>query len=56
MAFSADKIDEHVAWQDVTEGLQIHEPATSKGFMTGQWRTNTPVWLKDKCKIGRAHV
>ena len=50
MALPADKIDEHVVWQDVTEGLQIHEPATSKGFMTGQWRTNTPVWNKEKCK------
>lgn len=50
MALRASDINEKTAWQDVTEGLQIHEAATSKRFMTGEWRTSTPVFLKDKCK------
>lgn len=50
MALKAEKINEKTVWQDVTEGLQIHEPATSRQFMTGEWRTQTPVWEQEKCK------
>lgn len=50
MAFKAENINETTAWQDLTEGLQIHQAATSKGFETGEWRTNTPVFLQEKCK------
>lgn len=50
MALQAKQINEKTVWQDVTEGLQIHEAATSKAFMTGEWRTNTPVWDREKCK------
>ncbi len=50
MALKAELINEKTAWQDLTEGLQIHEPATSKLFETGEWRTSTPVWEQEKCK------
>lgn len=50
MALKAEEINEKTVWQDVTEGLQIHEPATSRQFMTGEWRTQTPVWEQEKCK------
>lgn len=50
MALKAENINEKTVWQDVTEGLQIHEAATSKQFETGEWRTNTPVFCKEKCK------
>lgn len=50
MALKAESINEKTVWQDLTEGLQIHEPATSKQFETGEWRTSTPVFDKDKCK------
>lgn len=50
MALKASEINEKTVWQEVTEGLQIHEPATSKAFKTGEWRTQTPVWDKEKCK------
>ena len=43
MALSAKDINENTRWQDLTDGLQIYEPATSKNFLTGEWRTNTPV-------------
>lgn len=49
MALKASEINESTKWQDLTEGLQIYEPATSREFMTGEWRSNTPVWLQDKC-------
>lgn len=50
MALKAEQINEKTAWQDLTEGLQMHEAATSKLFETGEWRTQTPVWDKEKCK------
>ena len=50
MALKAGQINEKTVWQDLTEGLQIHEAATSKLFETGEWRTATPVFDKEKCK------
>lgn len=50
MALKAENINEKTVWQDVTEGLQIHESATSMQFKTGEWRTNSPVFIKEKCK------
>ena len=49
-AFDAKNINEQTNWQNLTEGLQIHEAATSKMFQTGEWRTNTPVMNWEKCK------
>ena len=50
MSLKAENINESTRWQDLTEGLQIHEPATSKNFETGEWRPNTPVFHEDLCK------
>ena len=50
MALSAKDINEQTKWQDLTEGLQIYEPATSAAFKTGEWRTQTPVVDESKCK------
>lgn len=50
MALKASDINEKTVWQDLTEGLQIHESATAKGFETGEWRTATPVLDMSKCK------
>lgn len=50
MALKASEINESVRWQDLTEGLKIFEPGTSKQFCTGEWRTETPVWDEEKCK------
>ena len=49
MALKASQINEQTPWQDLHEGLQVYEAATSKNFMTGEWRTDTPVWDVDKC-------
>ena len=50
MALKAAEINENTRWQDLTEGLKLFEPATSRLFNTGEWRTQTPVVDWDKCK------
>lgn len=50
MGMSADKINQETRWQDMTPGLRIYEPGTSKSFETGEWRTETPVLDTQKCK------
>lgn len=46
----ATQINETTRWQDLTEGLKIYEPATSRQFETGEWRTQTPVVDWDACR------
>ena len=50
MRTDVNKINETTPHQELTEGLMMFAPATSKGFKTGEWRTNTPVFLEEKCK------
>ena len=45
-----DRISEKSPWQDITEGNKIYEAATSRQFKTGEWRTQDPVHIVDKCK------
>lgn len=44
------KITEKSTWREITEGNKIYEPATSKEFCTGEWRTETPVFHEELCK------
>lgn len=50
MRTDISKINEQTPWQEITEGNQIYGAATSIEFNTGEWRTNTPVLLADKCR------
>ena len=50
MRTDVSKINEQTRHQDLTEGLMMFAGATSKTFNTGEWRTNTPVMVWDKCK------
>ena len=50
MRTDVTKINEKTPHQDLTEGLMVFAGGTSKEFNTGEWRTNTPVYIKDKCK------
>lgn len=50
MRTDVTKINESSPYQDLTEGLMTFAGGTSKYFNTGEWRTNTPVYLVDKCK------
>ncbi len=44
------KINEQSPHQELTEGLMVFAGGTSRLFKTGEWRTDTPVFYKDKCK------
>lgn len=50
MRTDVTKINEHTKHQNLTEGLMIFAGGSSKLFKTGEWRTDTPVFYKDKCK------
>ena len=50
MTRSARQIDEQTPWQELTPGGEIYEPGTARAVKTGDWRTNTPVWLQDQCR------
>lgn len=49
-ATDISKITEKSKWQDITPGNQIYAAGTSREFKTGEWRTQTPVWIPEKCK------
>ena len=50
MAFDFSNINENSPCEELTEGLMMYAPATSKSFNTGEWRTNTPKFDAEKCK------
>ena len=50
MRTDVTKINEKTPHQDLTEGLMVFAGGTSKLFNTGEWRTNTPIYVADKCK------
>ena len=50
MIRQAKDINEQTPWQELTLGGEIAEPATSMLTKTGEWRSNRPVWIPEKCK------
>jgi len=44
------KIDENTTWQEITPGGVIYEAGNASEFKTGDWRSEKPIWLEDKCK------
>ncbi len=36
-------------WQELEIGCVIPEAGTSINFKTGDWRSEKPIWHKDKC-------
>ena len=46
----ASQITAHPRSQELSEGWKIYEPATSRQFETGEWRTQTPVVDWDACR------
>ena len=50
MRTDVSKINEKTPYEDLTEGLIMFAGGTAKEFNTGQWRTNTPVFLREKCR------
>lgn len=47
---SIDRINESANWKELTIGGEIHEGGTAKYFVTGDWRTDTPKFIEEKCK------
>lgn len=43
-------INEQTPWQELTLGGEVAEAATSVATMTGEWRSNRPVWIRENCK------
>ena len=50
MSLHAKDINEQTPWQEMTEGGEIYEGGTARLTLTGQWRSNVPIWEQDKCK------
>ena len=50
MRTDVNRINESTPHQELTEGLMMFAGGTSKSFKTGEWRTSTPVFIKEKCK------
>lgn len=43
-------LDPNVSWKDITPGGTISDAGNAADFRTGDWRSERPVWLQDKCK------
>ena len=50
MKYSASQINEQSTWQEMTPGGEIYEGGTARLTLTGQWRSDVPVWETDKCR------
>jgi len=50
MTRKASELNEQTPWQELTPGGEIYEGGTSRLTMTGQWRSNVPVWDESRCK------
>ena len=37
-------------WKELTPGCDVYVAGTSKEFRTGDWRTDMPVFIAEKCK------
>ena len=44
------KINANSTWQELTPGGTIYDAANAMEFKTGDWRSNKPVWIEEKCK------
>jgi len=50
MIRKAKDINEKTPWQEMTLGGEIAEGGTSRLTMTGQWRSDRPVYIAQNCK------
>ena len=50
MSIRAKDISEQTPWQGMTPGGEIYEGGTARLTITGEWRSNVPVWEPDKCR------
>ena len=50
MEHDVSKLGLNVKWQDLTLGCTIVGRGTAAEFVTGEWRVDTPRFIKEKCK------
>ena len=50
MTRRAQDINEQIPWQEITPGGEIAEGGTARAVHTGEWRSDVPVWEREKCK------
>ena len=50
MSHLAKDMTPSVTWKDITPGCNIFEGGTARLTLTGEWRSNVPVWDPEKCK------
>lgn len=43
-------INTESTWREITDGGFIYGSGNSRTFLTGEWRTNAPVWNPYKCQ------
>jgi pyruvate ferredoxin oxidoreductase delta subunit len=39
-----------VSWKEITHGSHVFEAGSAKNFKTGDWRSQKPVFVAEKCK------
>lgn len=40
----------NISWKDITPGGMIEVPGSATDTITGEWRSDRPVWDTEKCK------
>lgn len=50
MMKKAAEITEQTPWQELTPAGEIYEGGTALLTNTGDWRTETPIYLAEKCR------
>ena len=43
-------IDKNTPVEDLTPGGAIYDAGNARQFKTGDWRSQCPVWIEEKCK------
>jgi pyruvate ferredoxin oxidoreductase delta subunit len=44
------KTNATVTWQKINHGSAVFEPGNAAEFLTGDWRSDKPVFIAEKCK------
>ena len=45
-----NEINSSTPYQDLTIGGNIYTAGNAKEFKTGDWRSQKPIWIEEKCK------
>jgi len=54
---STKRKDTDLTWQDIEIGAAISTPGNAAEYKTGDWRSERPIWNKDRCiKCGICYI